>query len=205
VYYQGNVTMRQLGGVTPHIGNMSWTVTDVSDRTVFITERVFREQDSLERRYEIEQGSRAVLKLDGEPVQNQTTFFWIETNVENGSLVQVENFTFTVVNQETLTVGNLSRPCWVLNGTFNTGTVEGLVTRWYDVETGLMLKVFMVVGFHRGGDMLEGAAFIGAVHTNAWEPEGRYAASSAVEVGAVSLAAGGLLLSVAALARRRQT
>jgi len=196
--------MRQDQSITPYIGNMSWTITNVANGTAIITEKAFREKDSLERTYEIDPGSRIVLKLDGKPVQNQTTFFWVETNLENGSLVQVENLTFTVVNQETLTVGNLSRQAWVLNGTFNTGAVEGLVTRWYDVETGLMLKVFMVVGLQRGGSRLEGAAFIGAVRTNAWETQTGYVAFPAAEVAAGSLAAGGLFLSVL-LARRRPT
>ncbi|MEM2904819.1 MAG: hypothetical protein QW057_05980 [Candidatus Bathyarchaeia archaeon] len=204
VDYEGNVTMRQQGAASSYTGNMSWTVTGISNGTVFITEKVFRSPDFLERRYEIEEGSRMVLRIAGEHVENQTTYFWVETNLANGSLVQVENFTFPVVNQETLLVGGLSRPCWVVNGTFNTTAAEGLVTRWYDVETGLLLKAFLHVALQRDGSLLEGVAVIAAIRTNALGPQVGSLPVLPVEISAASLAAGGLLLSVASARRRRR-
>lgn len=203
VQYGGNVTMRQDQSEQPYTGSMNWTVTSVAEGRVRIMEKALRDQDSLERTFIVKESSREVLEIDGQPVENQKTFFWVETSIQSGSIVQVENFTFTVVGEETVTIGNLPRPCWLLNGTFNTGSVEGFMTRWYDRETGLLLRFLMIVAFHRDTALLEGGVSLVATETNAWETGGDATALSVAELGASYMAAGGLLASLVSLARRK--
>ncbi|MEM3692528.1 MAG: hypothetical protein QXI39_00695 [Candidatus Bathyarchaeia archaeon] len=123
---------------------MSWIIEKVSGKVAFIRQRVSSttEPSPLESLFLVDIESRRVLSIDGnEPKEETYTFFWIETDIQNGSLVKIENLTFMVEPGGLIDIAGASRASWALKASFHTDKVNGTIIRWYDKETGIQLMV----------------------------------------------------------------
>ena len=124
--------------------NMSWTVENITEKVVFIRQRVSEKEEPgfLEINFAIDMESRLVLGIDGKEPQEETyTFFWIGTDIRNGSLVRIENQTFLAEPGGLIKVGGTLRDSWALKASLYTQEVNGTIIRWYDKETGIQLLV----------------------------------------------------------------
>jgi len=144
VNYQVNVTAVTSQGTSAFSGTVSWRVESINGSIAAIRQKAGRDSYTLENVLEVDADSRLVLTIDGLPVNSVRTYFWVNADPERriGSLVDVENLTCVIEGEDQVTVSNLTRSCWFANASFTMENVTGAVGRWYDKETGLLLRVY---------------------------------------------------------------
>lgn len=139
--YMGNVTLES----QIMEASVTWKIRRIDNGVAVIEERV--ESDLLRypltRVFQVDVDTGELLKLDNESVGGMKAFFWVDPSLEPGERVEIEGVVYTVSKLEEVNASQRVWKCLVVNASVDEPGIRGVVTRWYDSETGIQVKVYM--------------------------------------------------------------
>lgn len=144
--YYGNLTIKD-GGVLE--ATIRWSIKNIDLDTIDLEAVI--ESTSLRtpilRTFNVSIATGKIISIDDEEVDAGIFFLWLYPQPSIGDIVEIEGIPYRVSGIELVNASNRIWRCVIVNSTLNDYHIHGVVTRWYDVETGIQVKVYMDLSF----------------------------------------------------------
>ncbi|MCS7112764.1 MAG: hypothetical protein RMJ00_01565 [Nitrososphaerota archaeon] len=146
VVYYGSLTIGEEGILEATI---EWTVKNVDLNSIELEATIESAnlRTPISRMFKVSTATGKLLSIDRDNVDVGRFFLWLYPPPSIGGTVEIEGIPYRVSGLESVNASNRIWRCIVANSTLDNYDIRGVITRWYDVETGIQIKVYMDLSF----------------------------------------------------------
>lgn len=146
VIYYGSLTIGEEGILE---ATVKWVVRNVDLNSIELEATIESAnlRTPISRVFKVSTATGKLLSIDTDNIDMGRFFLWLYPPPSIGGTVEIEGIPYRVSGLESVNASNRIWRCIVVNSTLDTYDIRGVITRWYDVETGIQIKVYMNLSF----------------------------------------------------------
>ncbi|MEM4461976.1 MAG: hypothetical protein QW695_03805 [Candidatus Bathyarchaeia archaeon] len=128
---------------------VKWYVRNIDANNIILESTIESTslRTSISRVFSVSVDTGRILSINGEDVDPSRFFLWIYPPPNVGDVVEIEGIQYRITRTDRVNASNRVWECIVANATIDNTCIRGSVVRWYDIETGVQVRVYMKLSF----------------------------------------------------------
>ncbi|MEM2739268.1 MAG: hypothetical protein QXQ29_00490 [Candidatus Bathyarchaeia archaeon] len=146
IIYYGSLTIGEEGVLE---ATVKWSVKNLDADSIEL-EAVIESANlrtPISRIFKVSIATGKLLSIDADSIDTGRFFLWLYPPPSIGDTVEIEGIPYRVSGLESVNASDRVWRCIVANSTMDYYNIRGVITRWYDTETGIQIKVYMDLSF----------------------------------------------------------